>query len=205
MEPNFSPESFASFLAGDTSFLDQIYKFYNDRLYTVAFRLLRRRDEAEDIVIETITKLWYKRDTLTDPTKIEGFLFVTLRNGCLDKIRKYKRKNWIRPIEYTEQFADELTDPASLYIQDGIEADVISILLREISQELKNLPPQCQKVFDLYKIQGKSMEEIAQLLKIRPKTAYSHWLVAKNKFNKVLKEKGLRFLLVLFFHSHLFF
>ncbi len=41
--------------AGDTEAFAELYSIYSDRLYSTAFYLLGRKEDAEDVVMDTIT------------------------------------------------------------------------------------------------------------------------------------------------------
>lgn len=63
---------------------------YHQKLYRVAYRILRDQDSAEDIVQETYIKLWNKREDLRDIENTEAYAIIILRNACLDFLRKKK-------------------------------------------------------------------------------------------------------------------
>ena len=56
------------------------------QLISVAQRYLGTTDEAEDIVQDTMIKLWLMREQLTSP--VIGFASIVTRNLCIDYLRK---------------------------------------------------------------------------------------------------------------------
>jgi RNA polymerase sigma-70 factor (ECF subfamily) len=60
------------------------------RLYSVAFRILQAKEDAEDAVQETFLKLWRMRTRLEEYESIEALSVTIVRNHCLDVIRKRK-------------------------------------------------------------------------------------------------------------------
>ena len=101
----------------DASMFNSLFTALSGKLYRLAKSMLRHAEEAEDALQEVQLKLWekhYELDAIENP---EGFAMRTMRNLCLDKIRKVhdtselneelisKNKN---PYEQTE--LNDLTD-----------------------------------------------------------------------------------------------
>ena len=57
-----------------------------DQLYRLALRITLNTAEAEDIVQETLIKVWNKRDSWDQIDNIEAFCFTVCRNLSLDSI-----------------------------------------------------------------------------------------------------------------------
>lgn len=58
------------------------------RLSATARRLTPRGDEADDLVQEAFCRLWGKRGAIDSDTHAEGALMTTLRNVCIDSLRR---------------------------------------------------------------------------------------------------------------------
>lgn len=57
-------------------------------LYRLALRITMSREDAEDIVQDTLIRVWNRRDDWDDISSIEAFSLTVCRNLSLDKIRK---------------------------------------------------------------------------------------------------------------------
>ena len=74
-------------------------KFLNDILplknvlYRLALRITLNKAEAEDVVQDTMMKLWSRRETLAEVESIESFCLTICRNLAVDKTRKAERQN----------------------------------------------------------------------------------------------------------------
>ena len=62
-----------------------------DRLYAVAYRILRDADRAEDAVQQTFLSAWRELATLRDDSRLEAWLFRLLVNACYAEIRHTRR------------------------------------------------------------------------------------------------------------------
>ena len=57
-------------------------------LYRLALRITLNREEAEDIVQETLIKVWNRRDSWEEIDSIEAFSLTTCKNLALDHLKK---------------------------------------------------------------------------------------------------------------------
>ena len=60
------------------------------KLYTTAFRFLKRQEEAEDAVQEVFIRLWNRLDELDRYNSLEAFAVTTVKNYCIDLLRREK-------------------------------------------------------------------------------------------------------------------
>lgn len=61
------------------------------RLYSLAFRFLNSREEAEDVVQDVMLKLWENRHRLEKIANPVGWATSLTRNLCIDLLRRRKR------------------------------------------------------------------------------------------------------------------
>jgi len=60
------------------------------KLYLIAFRFLKNREEAEDAVQEVFMKLWNRRKSLDEYKSVEALAIITIKNHCIDQLRKVR-------------------------------------------------------------------------------------------------------------------
>lgn len=122
-------------------------------LYRVAYSLLRNEQDAEDAVQDTLVAMWRDADRIVGLENVEAFVIKTLRNRCIDVLRKRKDE-----VEW-----DEADEP--LVEQDvGQQMDHRSLLHRM----LQVLSPKARKIVRLRHLGDCPMEEISQLTGERP-------------------------------------
>lgn len=63
---------------------------HGPRLRHLALMLLGRADEADDVVQDTLIKLWDRRDSVTEGSELP-WLLTCARNDCLDRLRSRTR------------------------------------------------------------------------------------------------------------------
>ena len=153
---HISHEEFLLFKEGDETVFDALFRQHYKSLLLFATKFLNQRDEAEDIVITSFTKLWNKRACLEKAEVIKNYLYTTVRNGCLNRLRDEKREREKReaiPL-YTEWVESVL--------HHIIRAETIS----EIVSNIELLPTQCRQVVKKFFVEGKDYPTIAQEMKL---------------------------------------
>jgi RNA polymerase sigma-70 factor (ECF subfamily) len=60
----------------------------SERLYPMVYRLLGNRSKVEDAIQEIMLKLWMKRKKIENHPNINGLVFLTAKNYCIDILRK---------------------------------------------------------------------------------------------------------------------
>lgn len=136
------------------SFRDDILPLKNI-LYRLALRITLSREEAEDVVQDTLIKVWNRHDNWQDIASIEAFSLTVCRNLSLDRVKRAGNDN--RPIGDGEAEApDSGADPYERMMQrDRVE---------QIRRIIDSLPEKQRSCMQLRDIEGKSYKEIAGVL-----------------------------------------
>lgn len=137
--------------------LDELFAQYYRALVYFAMRIIKNQEEAEDIVIESFSRLWDNRERMESVQNIKGFLYLTTRNACVDYLRAQKK---IRDIQKELQFRSEPM------VGDIDIETTRAETMRHIYEEMEKLPQQCQHIFKLSVIKGLKSRDIARELNI---------------------------------------
>ena len=140
---------------GNESAFTYIYNQHWDKLYYVAYRLLKDTNAAEEIVQDVFMALWNKRESLTIQS-INPYL------GAMTRYAVYRRLAKEKQFKFTE------SDTALENVSSVSEIDVDNKILLEIITGLSNqLPEKCRLVFQYNKLLGhQSLTEVAAQLNI---------------------------------------
>ena len=134
---------------------------YKVKLYNFASSYLSEVEGPEDVVQDAFLKLWQKRLYLRDSLSVQSFLFITVKNKCLNickhrkVIRKYKRF----------QISNENFESSGQILSTNENS-----ILEKIYKTLEALPPRCREIMQLYYIEGLKNKEIAIQLSISVNT-----------------------------------
>jgi RNA polymerase sigma-70 factor (ECF subfamily) len=137
---------------------------YADVVYTMAYRLTGDDEEARDLAQDVLIRL-HKGLAKYREGNFEGWLYRTTVNAFRDRLRKRKRLR--------EDVLDQQEPPA---MRTGriVEEVVQQHELYEIVQRsLVKLPPEYREAVVLRDLEGRSYEEIAEILEIPPGTVRS--------------------------------
>jgi RNA polymerase sigma-70 factor (family 1) len=177
---------------GDPEAFDLIFKRYGDRLYGFAFKYLKSREEAEELVQDVFLKIWENRKNLKQEGTLRSYLFtISYHNMC----RLFRRRN------YQEKLARELVHSGEETISIDEKIDYRSVM-EQVDQLIEQLPARQKEIFILSRKEGKSSKEIAEELKIVPGTVDNHISEALKFIRKQLgKSLGLMLYFSVFIHS----
>lgn len=134
----------------EISFRDEILPL-KDRLYRLALRITLNAAEAEDIVQDTLMRMWSKRAELAEVESIEAYGLTICRNLSLD--RKGRHSAADLPLEAVED-----RPPAGTSGYEPIEERE---RLQWVQRLFNALPERQRSVMQLRDIEGKSYKEIA--------------------------------------------
>ena len=154
-------EHVQAFQLGEERAFEFFFRQYYAPLCYFAMSLLHHEEDAKDLVQDCFVKLWTRHAMLTKPASIRSFLYTTVKNACIDHIRKKQteRKN-------REMIISQLDAYEETWLNKVAAAEI----LREIYNDINDLPPKMQKVFKLFYFEGRSNKEIADLLHTSPET-----------------------------------
>jgi RNA polymerase sigma-70 factor (family 1) len=156
-DKNLHDDPFDAFRKGDPRALQVIFKQFYAPLCLFADRLLRDRPAAEDIVGETLVKLWNRHTDFENMQNVKAFLYITTRNACLNMLKQMQRESLSK-----KQLAWVWGDKEEFVLNEIIRGEI----LQEIYREIDNLPAQCKRIFKLSYFEGKKNHEIAEMLNI---------------------------------------
>jgi len=140
------------------SFRNDILPLKNE-LYRLALRITLNPAEAEDVVQETLIKVWNRREQWDHLDSIEAFCLTICRNLSLDKMRKMENQN--PSLDEAQHDAPDRSY-ASNPEEQAMQQDRVRLIRRLINE----LPEKQRSVMQLRDFEGKSYKEIAAIMAI---------------------------------------
>jgi len=151
----------------DVAALEQLYLTHAARLKSIAFHILRNRQDAEDAVQETFVKLYRGIEGFMGQANIGTWLCRIVINASYDLARKRQR---------TEEVV-------SLHSRD--ERLPLKVVLDDA---LRRINPRRRMVFLLFEVEGLRHSEIAAILEIPEGTSKAWLFEAKQELKQLLME-----------------
>ncbi|MDD4921894.1 MAG: RNA polymerase sigma-70 factor [Bacteroidales bacterium] len=179
----------------NTSFED-LYVLYYSRMKRFAKEYVLLEEDAENIVHDVFTDLWERWDVLSSHNNLFAFLFLSLKNKCIDFLR---HKATVQKVESATIEEYQLALRVNYYSLESFDQNLFTEKDIEtiINKALDHLPEQCRKIFVKNKIEGKKQKEIAEELNISVNTVENQMAIAYKKLRKELKDLLPLFLFLL--------
>jgi RNA polymerase sigma-70 factor (ECF subfamily) len=143
---------------------EEIYNRYWARLYSSAYKRVKRYEVAEELVQDLFTGLWINRKEVNIRSTVSSYLQTAIRYMVFNHFDKeYVRRDYQEKLTFSRNF-DNSTEEAVLL------KDLETVLENEVSL----LPAQCRSVYKLSRKEHKTNKEIALLMGISEKTVENH-------------------------------
>ena len=144
---------------GDREAYEAIGLLTADRLYSIAFRILREPDQADDAVQQTLVTIWREIPKLRDPDRFEAWTYRLVVRFCLAESRRQRGQDArVKELALEWRTAD---DTALVAVRD------------EIERAFRRLTPEHRAVLVLHHYVGLPVTEVAETLGIPFGTAAS--------------------------------
>jgi RNA polymerase sigma-70 factor, ECF subfamily len=165
------------FKLDDIKAFEMLFNQYYKPLVNYSFTLLKDTGEAEDIVQQVYINVWQKRDELDIHTSPRAFLYKSVYNASLNRIKQNNVRNaYAADAKVTAPIADEA------------DTVVAKELKQKIDFAIEQLPEQCGKIFKMSRYGNLKYQEIANELGISVKTVENQMGKALKTLRVTLKE-----------------
>lgn len=165
---------------GDPVAYEEIFRRYNRPLYSHAYKKLKNKEEAQDLVQDVFAMLWDKRAELQIANNLAGYLYSSVRNRFYNIIAH--KDIQAKYIDSLQNFLDQPYELTDNLIREKEFAAIID-------KEIQTLPPRMRLVFEMSRKRHLSYKEIATELKISEETV-------RDQIKKALKLLRPRLLVI---------
>ena len=139
---------------GDERAYKRLFYMYYANLVLYANAFLKNREASEDVVQEFFITFWYEKKYKSIVGGLEGYLYRSVRNNCLNYLRNEKRHH-DRLIHMVVEEAEEF----KFRLEEMEERE-------EIQRAINKLPEQCRAIFTLCCLENMKYQEVANQLGI---------------------------------------
>lgn len=167
-----------------------------DRLFGTALRLTRNREDAEDLVAETVAKAWAKCSELQDPRCFDAWIQRILANTFVSEWRRRRAspETAVGPDEEQDEegrpfsLFEKLHQPFLLWWTSPEESVIARLLREDIERALDALPDAFRIAVVLVDVQGHSYPEAAEVLGVPIGTVRSRLARGRAQLQRSLWE-----------------
>lgn len=156
----------------------QLFQQYYEGLLQFAASIVKVKEVAEDMVEDVFVKLWNNRSAINSIRNIRVYLYVALKNHCINYIN--------RNTSSVDIDLDNLDVVCGELVPNPEDLMVVSEMLQMVNRAIHELPPKCRIVYKLVKEDGLLYKEVADILNISPRTVENHIALAIKRIAEVL-------------------
>ncbi len=149
-------------------------------MYNVSYRIVKSREDAEDIIQECFIKGFQKIHQIKEEVSLGAWLKRIVVNASLDSIRKKKNEYWIEETRILEVETEEIE-----------MEDTTDVSVKAIKECMNQLKEKYRIILVLYMIEDYNHREISELLNLKESTVRNQYRRGKNQLIELLqKTKG---------------
>jgi RNA polymerase sigma-70 factor (ECF subfamily) len=175
---------------GDEEAFGELVRMYHDRIYALAFNIVRNEHDARDLAQATWIKAWRSLTSFRGQSRFYTWLYRVGTYVCLDHLRRSKARpqdslddeDWMQ----RQGARTELSDRAATPDQNAQSAEIRAAFNRALAE----LSPEHRTVLVLREVDGLSYDEIADVMECRKGTVMSRLFHARRQMQERLK--GMR-------------
>ncbi len=140
--------------AGLTNIITEYVIHNKEQLYRLAFSYVKNQDDALEVMHESITKAFSKKNTLKTPEYLKTWFYRIIVNTAMDMLRKKKRV--------------VVSDHETLSLYEAGIPDQYTDM--DLQKALNNLPIQYRSIVVLRYFEDLEIKEIAEILNVNMNT-----------------------------------
>ncbi len=162
-------ELLAAVRRGDADAFDRFVERFGPMIFSFGLRMCGNREDAEDVLQETLIKVFTRLRTLQDPEALRAWLWRIVANEC--RMSRRGPRDPSRQVNIEELLAPREEGGAPLELPDpdapDPEASTMRLQDRErLEEAIRNLPPAYRIILLLRDFEGLTSEEVARALGI---------------------------------------
>jgi RNA polymerase sigma-70 factor (ECF subfamily) len=150
-----------------------------DRLFRLALSITGNKQDAEDVVQDTLFQIWQKREEWDTIRNMEAYCFRSTRNHAIDKISLKENQQ--------ESIPDRFDVPEyKSGIQEQLEEKEQAEMLEE---QIRRLPEKQRTIFQLRTVEEFTYKQIAEMLNLPEEQVKVNLFRARQKLKAFFEEK----------------
>jgi RNA polymerase sigma-70 factor (ECF subfamily) len=173
----------------DKEAFEELIRRHQHRVFAVAGGILRKREDVEDIAQQVFVKAYFSLKRFDQRAAFSTWLYKITVNECWDLLRKKK----VRPLVYESDLSEEQAKQVMTSAEKVNPGPDISerIAAREnVERLLEGLDERDRLMLILKEVEGYSIEEIAEVLKLNGNTVKVRLFRARRRVVSQAKKRG---------------
>jgi len=169
-------------LNGDSNAFAVLVDRYKDLVYTLAIRMVKNKEEAEEVAQDTFIKAYKSLAKFKGESKFSTWIYKVAYNTSLDQLKKIKR-------QYNTVAIDAYTEHQVKTIDNALDKIEEQEKQQAIKACLDLLPGEDSFLLTLYYFEELSLDEISKVIGLKPNNVKVKLFRCRKKLATVLKEQ----------------
>ena len=166
-------------LQGDTNAFAYLINKYKDMAYTVAIKVVKSHEDAEEVAQDSFLKAYEKLDSFKGNSKFSTWLYTIVYRNSITKIRKKK----VETSDIDEYVMDNYSEGSEF---PQIEAIKNGEQQKYVREAIDRLPEKDALLITLFYMNESSVEEIEQITNLTQSNIKVKLFRARKKLNTEL-------------------
>lgn len=169
-------------IQGETNVFAVLVDRYKDMIFTLALKMVRNREEAEEVAQDTFIKIYNSVNKFKGDSKFSTWIYKIAYNTCLDRLKKNKKEESNISIDEFSAHLIKTMDNALSALEDKERKQTI--------QNCLNLLPSDENfLLTLFYFEDQSLEEIGKIMNINANNVKVKLFRSRQKLAVILKKQ----------------
>ena len=167
--------------AGNTAVFADLVDTYKNLVFSLALRMLKQTEEAEEVSQDTFIKVFKGIDKFKSDSKLSTWIYRITYNSCLDRLKSKRRE--FMTVEIDEHNANKIGDVGNAF-------EVLAQKEREeaIRECLAKLPPYDAALLTLFYFEEKKLQEIEKITDLSVNTIKVRLFRARKRLAGIMQD-----------------
>ncbi|MBI5020287.1 MAG: sigma-70 family RNA polymerase sigma factor [Ignavibacteriales bacterium] len=170
---------------GKRQYFTTLVDRHKDRAFTLAVRMLRNREEAEEAAQDAFIRAYNALNRFEGKARFSTWFYRILYNVCLTRISRRK------DISLTTEFNDgmEYSESETMLAYNGANNYELNDTIEFIKKMMDTLPVKYQTILTLFYLQELSHDEIAEVTQMPIGTIKTHLFRARQMLQQLIQKE----------------
>lgn len=163
-------------VSSDENAFQNLYSLFYKPGIAFLMTIVKDREEAENMLQDVFMKIWLRKEKITLDISLKPYIFTSLKNIAFDYLKKMERDNQMK-----KTFLERMQEP---YNQESVNEDTT---IKVVSNAIDRLSEKRKMIIKLNIEEGKSYQEIAQIMQISKNTVKNQLIKAKQHLRNYIE------------------
>ena len=169
-------------IGGNSNAFTVLVDRYKNLIFSLSFKMLRNREEAEEVAQDTFVKVYQSLSKFKGDSKFSTWIYKVTYNTCLDRLKKNKRTQDTVVI-------DDFTEKQIKSFENVLDAIDEKERNQTIQDCIDLLPSEDAFLLTLFYFEEQSLEEISKVVGITANNVKVKLFRCRKKLTSILKER----------------